>query len=268
MRSGDIRASRRPAFSSEQRDFLAAIRLAWNERFALIGALAHGFYIDAPRPSEDLDLVIAVEKDDIPELMSRLPGFSRDERLEHRWYGPGEHRRRVRVDLIPASKIPTPAGYLEWSDGHRMSVAGLDLAIEHTTPRTIAGGIAVPVPPPCVLAFLKMLALLDRPEREKDAQDLLLLAERFLDDDDPRRWEPPLASSGVAHTEQRYFLIGYDLGRIAKPPHHAALETFCTRPPRPMQGALQRIADERGWEAHPMLEIVLAGFRTALTSAR
>lgn len=257
----------RPPLNEAQRTCLAQLQGAWADvHFVLIGALAHGFFVEAPRPTEGLDFALAVDRDDIPGLMERLEGWSRHERQEQRWYGPGTRRERARIDIVPASRNPTPDGTMRWSDGHTMNLTGLDLALEHAERQLITEGVEVLVPPPPVLAYLKMAALLDRPEREKDVGDLHALVQGYLPDDDMRRWESPLDAHALRHDEQSAFAVGHALGCIALDPHRAVVERFCTEPPWSVEGGLDRLApppEDMSTETHPMLELILRGLRAA-----
>jgi len=144
-----------------------------------------------------------------------------------------------------------------------MNLIGLDLAFEHASLREVSDAVMVNVPPAPVLAFLKMAALVDRPEREKDVGDLFHLSKHYLTDDDARRWETPLVGRGLLHDEQSFFAIGYDLGALAKEPHRALVEKFCTNPPWSARVGLQRLATTTDADVHPALTLLLRGMRAA-----
>jgi hypothetical protein len=131
----------------------------------------------------------------------------------------------MKVDVIPASPSLLETGTLIWPDGAVMNLAGLDLALNHFVEITVNARCSVRVAEVRVIALLKMVSFLDRPaERERDLWDISLLLKRYLDDDDDRRWEAPLAR--IDHEEQSAFALGYDIGAIADTSHRALVNRF------------------------------------------
>jgi len=66
----------------------------------VIGAAAYRTWIaDGFRATEDVDLVVALDLPDLPQLTGPLlgRGWRQDTRREHRWYSP----REARIDLLP-----------------------------------------------------------------------------------------------------------------------------------------------------------------------
>lgn len=108
-----------------------------------IGASALGFYYEMSwRHTTDVDLVVAVAVDALPDLASR-PGWRRHPKREYEFTSPAG----ARVDLIPASADLIRTGQLQWLNGSVMSLAGMDLAFRHAVKRD--GGVLV-VPPAVV----------------------------------------------------------------------------------------------------------------------
>lgn len=188
----------------------------------LIGALALGSHIDLiHRHTDDLDLAVAVSPDAFPGALGERPGWSRDAYIEHRFLGPG----RQTVDVIPAGPEAVARGAIEWSGGRQMSLIGFDLAFAHADVVT-QQGVSFGLPSAPALALLKMRAWLDRPfEREKDLGDLAHLLHDYVADDDERRWGGEVREE-LTFEDVSPFLLGRDLGRIAKPHHVPHVQLF------------------------------------------
>src|SRR4051812_40182941 len=136
---------------------LAAIReiqQLWPEaKVVIIGATALGFYFDMSwRQTADVDLVVALTQDALPDLSGRH-GWSRHPKREHEFTSPGG----ARLDVIPAGPELLQAGRLQWRNGDVMSLVGMDLAFKYAAqhPRGVL------VAPPPVVAVLKMVAFGD-----------------------------------------------------------------------------------------------------------
>ena len=113
-------------------DQLAAIREIqelWPEaQIVIIGATALGFYFDMSwRHTADVDLVLALTLDALPDLLDR-PGWRRHPTREYEFTSP----KGARLDLIPAGPTLLQAGRLQWRNGDVMSLVGMDLAFEHS----------------------------------------------------------------------------------------------------------------------------------------
>lgn len=215
--------------SEQQVAALQQVAEAWGgTSYALIGATALAVYLDIGRPTEDLDLTLAIDVGDYQPMMARLEGWTPDERHEHRWYGPGEYPQRARLDVLPVGSEAIETGSLIWPvSGHTMSVVGLDLAMRHAVTMDLQGAL-VPVAPLAVIALLKMVSYLDRPaDRERDLRDLARVFTGYLSDDDDRRWEEPVASSRREHDEQSPYALGHEIARLAEGSHGEVVERFC-----------------------------------------
>lgn len=200
-------------FSSVQVEALRTLLRLWSaDRFVLIGASALGCWTDMRwRQTRDLDLALAATVEEYPAGLDREPGWSRDSRQEQRWRGPGD----VLVDIIPVQR-DGQSEILRWPvSGFEMSLAGLGLAFEKAVPVEIAQGLTVRVAPVHVIAFLKMVAFLDRPqERGRDLADVAHILDEYISDVDERRYSDEIVDLGLTYDEVSPFLLGKDLGRI------------------------------------------------------
>ena len=70
--------------------------------FVLVGAAALGFHVNMTwRRTADLDLVLALPMEALSATVARVPGWSRDERREHRWIAPGDIAHAMHEFLAP-----------------------------------------------------------------------------------------------------------------------------------------------------------------------
>lgn len=213
--------------TQRQAQALAAVRAAWpDSEMVLIGALALGQHISlAYRDTNDVDLAVAVPIEDFPGPMTSMKGWTRDTKLEHRFFSPLGQM----VDILPADEALLTKGHLDWPSGHRMSLIGFDLAFAHST-KVHAGKTEVLVPSAPVLALLKMRAWLDRPtERLKDLQDIAQLLCEYIGDDDDRRFEDDLFDLELEFQDVSPFALGRDLGRIVKNDHVPHVKEFLAK---------------------------------------
>lgn len=192
----------------------------------LIGASAVNCYVSMDwRRTEDLDVVVAIDLDGFGELTRRLVGWSRHPRREHEWRSPAG----ARVDVVPAGPALLDAGVLVWPvQGNVMRLTGLDLAFAHARAFDL-GEVTIAVAPPAVLVLLKMIAWLDRPDREHDLADLAHLMEGWLAIDDERRFEADVMENIDWYEDVPPFLLGRDLGAVSGPSHRSAVEKFIAR---------------------------------------
>jgi predicted nucleotidyltransferase len=78
--------------------------------------------------TEDLDLSVAIDVADLPGVLTRLPGWSVNPRLPHRW----QAANGLKVDIIPAGPRHLAEGRIVWpGSGAIMNLAGMDLAFRH-----------------------------------------------------------------------------------------------------------------------------------------
>jgi predicted nucleotidyltransferase len=157
----------------------------------LVGAVARDllfFYshgIRAGRATEDVDLAVAVaDWNDFERLHESLlasGSFSPDPKVAHKLL----YRRRMEVDFIPFGGVELPNGTIAWPpEGDTvMRVLGFQEAQASSISVLLPLGQQVAVVSLPMLAVLKVLAWSERRtrEREKDASDIMLILEKYLD---------------------------------------------------------------------------------------
>ena len=177
---------------------LAAIANGNDIEFLVVGAMARdlildcGFGIDVVRATRDIDFGIRVANWDEFE---RLVGLLKD----NNWHCPEKQQHRfvhgsgVPVDLIPFGAIETEQGEIRWPPhfNEALSVIGFGDAYADRWQLRISAEplLEVGVASPAGQAFLKMVAWRDRGVARggRDATDLRLLMERYLDLDNVSR---------------------------------------------------------------------------------
>lgn len=177
---------------------LAAIANRNDIEFLVVGAMARdlilgcGFGIGVVRATRDIDFGIRVANWDEFE---RLVGLLRDDnwqcakKQQHRFV----HESGVPVDLIPFGAIETEEGEIRWPPhfNEALSVIGFGDAYSDRWRCRVSAAPAldVGVASPAGQAFLKMVAWRDRglARGGRDATDLRLLMERYLDLDNVTR---------------------------------------------------------------------------------
>lgn len=199
---------------------------AWRDLpFVLVGATAWNHHIALHwRQTHDLDVTVALALDDLDAARARLPAWTCDPRVPHRWTSP----LRAKVDVVPAGPDARPTDPLVWpGSGAVMDRTGLDLAFAHHTLWHLDDGDAVRVATLPSLVVLKATAWLDRPdERERDLADLAYAFEEFLASDDPRRFDDDLFDHGVGYDEAGAWVLGRAVAAIAEAPHRDRLTRF------------------------------------------
>lgn len=207
---------------------LAALRnAAPTIRVVVVGAAALGHHLPLLRDTKDVDLALAVAADEIEPMLVAL-GWTRDRNEVQRWNGPAGFR----ADVVPAAPELIRLGEVRLDGGaRRMSLVGFDLAFEQTDPVELPGtGVRIDVARLMSLVVLKMVAFLDRPhQRARDLGDLDHVLRRALDDDDDRRWAPPLLTAGVEFAYQSAYFVGREVAAIARPGHRAKIDEFVDR---------------------------------------
>lgn len=177
---------------------LAAIANSNNIEFLVVGAMARdlildcGFGIGIVRATRDIDFGIRVA--DWGEY-ERLVGLLKDnnwhcpENQQHRFV----HESGVPVDLIPFGAIETAEGEIRWPPhfNEALSVIGFGDAYADRWQARISASppLEVGVASPAGQTFLKIVAWRDRGVTRggRDAADLRLLMERYLDLDNVTR---------------------------------------------------------------------------------
>jgi len=252
-------------------DQIAALRELegmWPDRaIVIIGATALGFHYDMRwRSTADVDLVLAVELDEFPGPLVDIDGWEQHRTNEHQFTSP----QGAKIDILPAGPVLLANGSITWASGHRMNLAGMDLALSQTTQVSCLNGYVATVALPTVVAVLKMTSYCDRPhERERDLADLAHLLDEYEDEDSERRWEE---AADYSFELASAFLLGLDIGNIAGPGHHAVIDKFLARvgDPEGTEHALMRNRGPAHWSRDEdalsrRLEAFDAGRRRART---
>lgn len=176
------------------------------------------------RTTEDLDLSVAASIEDVRAALSRLPGWSPDPRQEQRWQSPAG----IPVDIVPVGTDALARGYIEWPRaGFRMSLLGMRLAFENAVRLGIAADLEVRVAPIHVLAVLKMVAYLDRPEvREKDVGDLAHMMHGYVSVDSERRFSSEVPDDLTEFEDVAPYLLGRDVSAVVNPDERQKVSDF------------------------------------------
>ncbi len=184
--------------------------------------LEFGYGIDTGRTTEDVDF--AVECADWPTFEDlaqelELRKLVRDERVQHRF----RHPNGTEIDVLPFGGVENTNRTLAWPpDGNPvMNLVGFAEVADSTARFELPNNISVRVVTPAALAVLKLLAWEDRrggPAGDKDAQDLIVIGEHYLE-----VREPPLSTGSEAELlernrfENRFAsaeLLGSDMARF------------------------------------------------------
>ena len=211
------------SFLPEQTRTLRQLSELWrNTPFVLIGANALALQIDLEwRQTNDLDFVISIALEDYPAGLETLPGWQRRREGEHAWLSP----TGVKVDVVPAGPGLLDAGSLTWPEsGYRMNLVGLRLPFDHHVRVTIDEGHSVEVATTPAIVVLKMVAFLNRPERQDDLTDIAQVFERYLGPIDDRRWTLPVDFDNASA-----FALGVDIGVLVNERERQVVTEFLTR---------------------------------------
>jgi predicted nucleotidyltransferase len=208
----------------EQTETLRELADLWRDTpFVLIGANALAVQVDLEwRQTNDLDFVVSIALEEYPAGLETLNGWQRRPRAgEHAWLSP----TGVRVDVVPAGPALLRAGFLTWpQSGYRMNLVGLRLAFDHNVLVEVAERCRVRVATTPAVVVLKMVAFLDRPDREDDLTDIAQVVERYLGPTDERRFTLP-----TDYDNSGAFALGMDVGAIVSGPEHRVVMEFLSR---------------------------------------
>jgi predicted nucleotidyltransferase len=255
-------------FTPEQAAVLRGLRAIWpEEHFVVVGATAIGCHIDFRwRKTGDLDLAIAADMKECREALERLPGWVRHERIEHEWIAAGN----VRVDVVPASSAALESGTIDWPSGHVMSAIGLRAAFADNIRIDVGEQIFIRVASAAAITILKMTASLDRPDRERDPEDLAHLMENVVGDDDPERWSDSVIDLEPDFELVSSFVLGRRVAAIADHREKAIVERFLARleDPTDRSASLARMVrmGPREWREDSAALARLDAFRRGFTS--
>lgn len=213
-------------FTADQLGALKTLVRIWTAtRFVLIGASAMRLLLgDRSRETYDLDLILGVPLDRYPADLEAEAGWSRHPKREHTWVAPGD----VYVDVLPVNADKGEPSVVTWpQSGFQMSVVGLQLALEHAMTIQAEPDLTIQVAPLALIALLKMVAFLDRPdERDRDLADIALILDEYIGPADDRRYEEEIFNLGLRYEEISPFLLGKRLTEIVNPPERKVIERF------------------------------------------
>ncbi|WP_143741878.1 nucleotidyl transferase AbiEii/AbiGii toxin family protein [Thiorhodovibrio frisius] len=189
----------------------------------LIGAVALGFYLEVSwRKTADIDLVVALGRNEILTTLSQYSDWTRHPTRECRFQSP----QGPFLNIIPAGKEHLEKGIVQLANGQAMNLVGIDLALTHSEPHKVADSLEVKVSPPCCIAILKMVSFLIRPyERLRDLQDIAQLLDVYIDDTSNRFWDVGVEHIGNFDLVPAY-LLGQDIGKIVTERHVQTLQDF------------------------------------------
>jgi predicted nucleotidyltransferase len=212
----------------EQLSDLAQLRIITEQFVAdatIIGATALQCFIDLPRFTNDIDLVVALDLGKFTEFVQalRVQGWNQGERREHRWRGPSGSI----IDIVPAGPHLRAAREVLWPESEfTMSLVGF----EHVFTRAVEvdlGGVLFGVAPPAVIALLKIVAYMDdQQRRRKDLEDLRVLFRKYEATSDRIFSDDVFAADLEDVEDASAFLLGTDIGAFAADDEPAIVRRF------------------------------------------
>jgi len=209
---------------------LLALTALWpGTRLFMVGAQALVVHrkMTPERVTHDLDLAIDVAVEELQAVMLSSDHWRPDPAQEQRWL----HHGGAPVDLVAIGGNHLAQGFLQWPrTGARMNLAGFELLAHTSVKMEQAGHPMIELPPPEVIAILKMAAWLDRPaERGRDLEDLAHLCDHYLDPLDERMFLGRAAELGLFDESANAYLLGLDIGRLLRPDPNGVPQRFLDR---------------------------------------
>jgi predicted nucleotidyltransferase len=216
-------------FTPGQVAALKKLRELWPDTpFVLVGASALGCFLDFRwRVTNDIDISVSIELDELPAGLDRLPGWLADPRAEHRWLAPED----VKVDILPAGPNLRRVGTLRWPrSGNELSLVGQRLAFEQAREVRVDPDLSIRVAPVPVVCVLKMVAYQDQPHaRTRDLEDLAHIFDEYIPADDQRRYSDEVPEAGIEFDVVSAYLLGRDIGILGNSEERAAVAGFIAR---------------------------------------
>jgi predicted nucleotidyltransferase len=217
-----------PEQAKDLRDLQAACK-SFSADLVIIGATAYRIFVDDPyRPTEDVDIAVALDLGVWPEFVSRLQaqGWKQWPNREQRWRGP----HGSLVDIIPAGSKLREEGRLVWPRSEMtMSLAGFDHVFSDSITCDLAPGLRIKVVPLPVLALLKILAFMDNPRaRQKDIEDFVEILKRY-EQDGERRFSEVVFDARVSFEDAGALLLGRDVAHLCTPDEARVVENFISQ---------------------------------------
>jgi predicted nucleotidyltransferase len=105
-----------------------------------------------------------------------------------------------------------------------MNLIGLRLAFDHHISVAIGDRHSVRVATTAAIVVVKMVAFLDRPDREDDLTDIVQVLERYLGPIDARRWD-----LSVDFENASAFALGMDVGGLVNQREQRVVMEFLAR---------------------------------------
>ncbi|OGS50251.1 MAG: hypothetical protein A3J79_03715 [Elusimicrobia bacterium RIFOXYB2_FULL_62_6] len=191
---------------------------------ALISELSPEVGADYPafRRTNDADFALPVpDWESFRKIRSALTAkdFKQHPKIERRLL-----RGEVMVDLIPYGEKVAPAGRLRWPDSEfEMNVIGFKEVCEAASAKVRKGAPVVPIISVPGFVLLKIVAFLDRRERQdaryrNDAVDALYWFEHYASGaEDPRRFDAAARIGGepIDYAAAGAALLGLEVGQLA-----------------------------------------------------
>lgn len=234
----------------EHQQLLSDVARAFSGRqVVVIGAAALRWHFPTFRGTLDLDLCIAIDLAEHGRGEGLPSRWRRNPDLPHRWELPDGQL----LDIVPAAAELLQAGSVTWPGGSRMDLTGIDLAM--LDPLRFSDDLPanVGVASRRTLFVTKIAAWLDRPyERQKDLGDIAWLLDRYVEDDDPRRFDEP-ALEGREWDERASYLLGLDLKAVCGERHLGRIRGFVglVGDPARREYSWMLQASPAGWRAEP-----------------
>ncbi len=218
----------------------------------VVGATAYRVWIDDDRRTQDVDVAITVDIDQIESLTARLQtaGWTQDPNREERWLT----QAGARIDLLPIGEQACRTGYVTWPKAEmRMSVAGFEHVFVEAVEKELAPETVMKVAPLHVLALLKIVAYMHDPHgRSKDLEDLGRLMERY-ELEGERRFGDEVFEAGLDFESAGAFLLGLDAGRLCSRSEAHVVGNLIAALQDDNQPA-QRLLGRRGLDEHEVGE--------------
>ncbi|MFN7932410.1 MAG: hypothetical protein U0R19_03735 [Bryobacteraceae bacterium] len=193
---------------------------------AIIGAAALQCFIDLPRFTNDIDLVVALDLEPFSRFQEvlRKDGWLQEERREHRWCGPSGSM----VDILPAGPALRVARAVVWPESEfAMSLVGFEHVFTRAVEVELGTSIRFRVAPPPVIALLKIIAFMeDQQRRRKDLDDLRILFSTYEASSDRIFSDEVFAANLEDIGDASAFLLGMDIRVFASNDEAAIVRHF------------------------------------------
>ena len=235
--------------TAEHLDVLRDVATAFPDRqVVVIGAAALRWHDQTFRGTLDLDLCIAIDREEHDQQGVMPVGWQRHSAIAHRW----RDRAGQLIDVIPAADSVLASGQVAWPDGTTMDLTGIDLVMQDNHRYADELPENVRVASRRALFVTKIAAWLDRPhDRQKDLGDIAILLNGYVGLDDPRRFDEP-ALEGREWQDRPAFLLGMDLAACCEPRHRERIRMFVDQvTDRTRREHHWLLAASPGWRADP-----------------